>query len=773
MEYGNGSLIEQSEAEMGLIEPMGDSELEALVGMELTDAVSFIDAELSPVRARAIQYYRGEPFGNEEEGRSQVVSTDVRDTINGIMPSLMRVFFGSRSVVQFVPRSVEDIPVAEQATDYVNYIFNSDNNGFTICHSAFKDALRGALGIVKFYWEEKVEVKTVMYTGLDESSLTMLLDEPDVVGSAIEAMDDPTYQPPVDPMTGQPMLDPMTGLPLPVPQIYNVELKREYRDGRVKVCAVPPEEFLIDRRATTVDDATLIAHRRMMRVSDLVALGYDKDEVEEQMGVYELDTNDEYLARNPYAESYGPGGTQDDKRVLYCEAYMRIDYDKDGISELRKVCTIGPSYKVVMNEPCSYRPFATFCPDPEPHAFIGLSIFDMTADLQKIKSAIMRNMLDSLSLAIHPRVGVVEGQVNMDDVLNTEVGGIIRQRAPGMVQPFNVPFVGQAAFPMLAYLDEVRETRTGMSKASMGLDPGALQSTTRAAVAATVSASQQHLELIARVFAETGMRALFKGILKLVVENQDRPRVVRLRNQWVPIDPRSWQSEMDVEINVALGGGTEEQKIATLTSIAQKQEQIMQLMGPQNPIVTPQQYRNTLVRLAEASGFKNSDEFFLNPAMQPPMPPPQPPPDPTAMLAQVEMQKIQADIQNKQAELELKRQQTLLQDDRERDKQEADIMLKAYEIQLKYGSQIDMSEIKAMIDQPRVASPSVQNPPMPEIVPFQPQPPMGPQPPMDAGMMPPPDMGMAPPGMGMAPPDMGMQPPAGPMPPVAPQPPVV
>ena len=726
MAYNDGSLIEQSEAEIGLIEPMDESELEALVGGELTDAVSFIDAELSPVRARAIQYYRGEPFGNEEEGRSQVVSTDVRDTINGIMPSLMRVFFGSRSVVHFVPRSVEDIASAEQATDYINYIFNSDNNGFLVCHSAFKDALRGALGIVKYYWEEKVEIKTEMFTGLDENALTVLLNEPDVVGSAIEAMDDPSYQPPVDPMTGQPMLDPMTGQPPPVPQIYNVELKREYRDGRVKVCAVPPEEFLIDRRATTVEDATLVAHRRMMRVSDLVALGYDKDEVEEQMGAYELDSNDEYIARNPYAESYGPGGTQDDKRVLYCEAYMRIDFDRDGISELRKVCTIGPSYKVVMNEPCSHRPFATFCPDPEPHAFIGMSIFDMTADLQKIKSAIMRNMLDSLSLAIHPRVGVVEGQVNMDDVLNTEVGGVIRQRAPGMVQPFSVPFVGQAAFPMLTYLDEVRETRTGMSKASMGLDPGALQSTTRAAVAATVSASQQHLELIARIFAETGMRALFKGILKLVVEIQDRPRVVRLRNQWVPIDPRSWHSEMDVEIDVALGGGTDEQKIAMLSSIAQKQEQIFTLLGPQNPIVTPQQYRNTLARLTEVSGYKNTDEFFLNPAMQPPQPPPPPPPDPAAMLAQVEMQKIQADIANKQAELELKRQQTLLQDDRDRDKQEADIMLKAYEIQLKYGSQIDIEHIHEMMRVPRAATPSRQNPPMPEITPFVPQPPMAP-----------------------------------------------
>jgi len=722
------SMIEQSEAALGVVEPMDDAELEALVSGELNDATSFVDAELSPVRARAIQYYRGEPFGNEEEGRSQVVSTDVRDTITGIMPSLMKVFFGSKKIVNFTPRNPEDIPVAEQATDYVNYIFTNDNNGFLVCHSVFKDALRGALGVAKYYWEEKTEIKTEFFTGLDESSLTMLLSEPGVAGSAISSMDDPSFQPPVDPATGQPMLDPMTGQPMPAPQIYSVELKREIKNGRVKVEAIPPEEFLIDRRARSVEDATLVAHRRMMRVSDLVALGYDKDEVETQMGVYELDTNDEYLARNPYAQSYGPGGTQDDKRVLYCEAYIRVDYDRDGISELRKICTIGPSYKTVSNEPCSHSPFALFCPDPEPHALIGLSIFDMTADLQKIKSAIMRNMLDSLSLAIHPRVGVVEGQVNMDDVLNTEVGGVIRMRQAGAVQPFSVPFVGQAAFPMLGYLDEVRETRTGMSKAAMGLQADALQSTTRAAVAATVSAAQQHLELIARIFAETGMRALFKGILKLVVENQDRPRVVRLRNQWVPIDPRSWDSGMDVEIDVALGGGTEEQKIAVLNAIAQKQEQIMQTLGPQNPIVTPQQYRNTLARLTEVSGYKNSEEFFLNPATMPPQPPPPPPPpDPAQILAQVEQQKIQADIQNKQADLELKRQQMLLEDDRSRDKQEADLMLRAYEIQLKSGTAIDMEAIKSMMAEPRVASPSIQRPVIPQIQPPPPMPQSQPQ----------------------------------------------
>jgi hypothetical protein len=218
--------------------------------------------------------------------------------------------------------------------------------------------------------------------------------------------------------------------------------------------------------------------------------------------------------------------------------------------------------------------------------------------------------------------------------------------------------------------------------------------------------------------------------------------VVRLRNQWVPIDPRSWNSDMDVEVDIALGAGTEEQKIAVLNSIAQKQEQIMQTMGPQNPLVSPQQYRNTLVKLAEASGYRNSDEFFSNPATMPPQPPPPPPPpDPAQILAEVEKQKIMADIQNKQAELELKRQAMLLEDDRARDKQEADIMLRAYEVQLKYGTSVDTETLRAMMERPRTASPSVQRPVIPEITPFdmsqQAPPPPAPQQPMAGEQMPP------------------------------------
>jgi hypothetical protein len=259
------------------------------------------------------------------------------------------------------------------------------------------------------------------------------------------------------------------------------------------------------------------------------------------------------------------------------------------------------------------------------------------------EGAILRRVFPhSLALAIHPRVGVVEGQVNVDDVLNTEVGGVIRMRAPGMVQPFSMPFVGQQAFPMLDYMDAMKESRTGITKAAAGLAADSLQSSTRAAVAATVSASQQRIELIARIFAESGMKRLFTGLLKLAVQNQRAERMVRLRGQFVPVDPRSWDANMDVIINIALGGGTEQEKVSVLTTILAKQEQIFQQAGIDNPLVSLAQYRNTLAQILALSGFKDATQFFSDPAQMPPMPPQQPKPSPEEMLAQAQMAAIQA-----------------------------------------------------------------------------------------------------------------------------------
>ena len=678
-------LIEDIEEEF--MDVMDEDELQGIVGKEIDDAVDFIDNWISPVRATATKYYRGEPFGDEEEGRSQVVSMDVRDTVQAIMPSLMRIFHGSERTVEFAPNGPEDVAAAEQATAYVNFIMNRDNDGFLVTHSAFKDALIRKVGIIKAYWDDQTKFETHDLTGIDDAGLAAIAADP---AAEIEVV---ASQP-----MGEPQMNPMTGAIMPPPMMHSIRVTYVHPDGRVKIEAVPPEEFLISREAKSVDEADFVAHRRIVTVSELVAMGYDQDDVEGLASAHDdMNTNVERYTRNSaLTNEMNERNDPAMRKVLYVESYIRVDYDQDGIAELRKICTAGDGKKILANEPVAIAPFATFCPDPEPHDFFGMGIFEAVADIQRIKSSIMRNTLDSLAMSIHPRVAIVEGMVNVDDVMNTETGAIIRQRAAGQVQPMTMPFVGQQAFPVLQYMDELKEARTGISKASAGLDAGALQSSTAAAVQATVSAAQQHIELIARIFAETGMKRLYKLILDIVTTHQDRERMVRLSNAFVPIDPRVWNTNMDVVINVGLGRGTDQERMMMLRQIGEMQKEAMQTMGAQNPLTDMGKLSNTLKAMTELAGFKDASQFWNDPAeFQPP--PDADKPDINEQLIQVQIQQIQADIQKKAAELDLEMKKAQMIDDRERDKLEADHYVKAEEMKAKYGTQLNVEQIRAKL----------------------------------------------------------------------------
>ena len=686
-------------------EPMDDDELQAIITQDITDAISYIDTDISPTRARGTEYYRGDPFGNEEEGRSQVVAMEVRDTVSAMLPSLMRVFFSTENVVEYTPEGPEDVEGSKQATDYANFIFTKDNNGFMTTYAIFKDALVRKCGIAKYWWEDVESVRIEEYSGLDDQTLQILEQEAAEV-KIVVSYPDPAFEKQMQQLL--PQIDPMTGQPVPMPpppMLHDVQIKRVLKDGRIKIMAVPPEELLLDRRARSFDDASIIAHRKMATVAELIAMGYDLDEIEENISSTDLDNNEEYLARQPLSTTFGTNDSANpmQRRALYIEAYSRIDYDGDGIPELRKICCIGAGYKVVRNLPASYNPFVDFPCDPEPHTspLEAMSIFDITHDIQEIKSEILRNTLDSLAQAIHPRTAVVEGQVNMDDVLNNETGAVIRMRAPGMVQPFSTPFVGQAAFPMLDYIDQIKEDRTGMSKAAMGLNADALQSSTKAAVNATISASQGRIELTARLMAE-GMKKLFKGILFLMTTHQDKPRMIRLRNDFVEIDPRAWNANMDVNINIGLGNGDMNERMQALMMISAKQQEALTQLGPQNPLVTPSQYAYTLRKIVEMSGFADTSQYFnAIPADYQPPAPPAPKPTPEEVLAEVQAKSIEADIQKKAAELELKRDQMIRDDDFRRDQMAQDGLLKKYELELKYNTQISTAEIKAAQDMDR------------------------------------------------------------------------
>jgi hypothetical protein len=684
---------------------MNEHDFQSVVSAEIEDAVTYVDTDLSPSRAQATAYYRGDPFGNEEEGNSRVVATEVRDTVNAMLPSIMRVFFSSERVVEFMPRGPEDVKASEQASDYANYVLNQDNPGFMVLYGTFKDSLVRKCGIVKTWWAKNTTVRTEKYTGLDEGTVMLIQQESGAVVTVITQYDDPDVLEPqltIDPMTGQPML-------MPVPQLFDVEVKRTIEEGKICIEGVPPEEFLIDRNARDLDSAAFVGHRKMATVAELLEMGYDENLIMENISTTDFEYNDEYLRRRPTTTTIGSINESHNpamQRALYVEGYMRVDYDGDGIPELRKVCCLGEGYTIVNNEPADMTGFSDFPCDPEPHTspLEANSIFDFTKDLQEIKSDILRNTLDSLAQSIHPRTAVVEGQVNMDDVLNNETGAIIRMRAPGMVMPLAQPFVGQAAFPMLEYMDSIKEERTGMSRASMGLNADALQSSTKAAVSATVSANQMRIELTTRILAE-GMKKLFKVILQLSVKHQDKPRMVRLRNDWVQVDPRSWDATMDVAINVGMGTGDTEQKMQMLGMISSKQEQALTQMGPMNPLVSPAQYANTLRKMVELAGFKDASQFFnaIPADYQPPQSQEPAKPSPEEMLAQVQVQSIQADIQKKAAELQLEQQKMQMADDRERDKIETDRFIKLRELELKYGAVINEQQLNVQVERDRMA----------------------------------------------------------------------
>lgn len=672
---------------------MSDDELQGIVAKEIDDAEDFIDNTVSPVRAKATEYYRGEPYGDEEEGRSKVVSMDVRDTVQAIIPSLMRVFTSGDKVVEFVPRGPEDVAAAKQATEYVNYVFQKDNPGFLTLHSAFKDALVRKVGVIKFYWDTSYRVEVSDMTGLDDAALASLTSDPNVTIDVTASYDAPIPQMGPEELA---IMAQMGMSPPPPPMLHDVRVTHRLPDGRVKVEALPPEEFLIDRRATSIDDAEFVAHRRVMTVSDLVAMGYDYDDVIDLATTTDdMDTNVERYTRNPALTSRNTDRSDPaSRKVTYTECYIKVDRDGDGIAELRRVCVAGVGNTLLNDQPTDMMPFAAFCPDPEPHDFFGMSIADIVMDIQRIKSVVMRNTLDSLAMSIHPRVAVTEGQVNIEDVMNTETGAIIRQRAPGQVQPLSMPFVGKEAFPVLTYMDDVRQTRTGISKAAAGLDADALQSSTAGAVAATVNAAQQHIEMIARIFAETGMKTLFRGILRLIAQNQDSARMVRLTNEFVPIDPRGWDASMDCIATVALGNGSDTERMIMLKQLGEMQKEALATLGAVNPLTDMSKLYNTLTEMTSLAGFKDTSRFWNDPAnFQPP--PPQPKePDVNEQLVQAQILQIQADVQTKREEMSRKREESMRKEELERDQMEIDVYMKAAELEAKHGAQLSVEQVR-------------------------------------------------------------------------------
>jgi hypothetical protein len=683
-----GRLTSPEADEDGYELPMDDNEFKYIVAQAIEDAGTYIDSYLAPERERAMSYYLAEPFGNEEDGRSQVVLTEVRDTVLAMLPSLLRIFTGGDKILEFIPNAPEDVEAAEQATDLINYIFMQENNGFRVLHDSMKDALILKTGVLTWNKFDDISAEYYSYSGLTPDEVSFILNEPDV---ELESLSEE-----IDMTTGETKIA--------------ISIVRRKVKVRYIIECIPPEQFLIDNEATNLDDAIYIGRRKLATISELVAMGYDRQTIEENAGTGGFEMNGEVIVRNPADQSFfGIAGTNDEStdKVFYVESYIKLDRDGDGIAELHKVCSVGNGTYILHSEVVQEAPFAILSPDPTPHTIFGQSIADLTMDLQRIKSSIMRNTLDSLAQSIHPRTVVVEGQVNMDDVMNNETGAIIRARNAGAVIPFSTPFVGQSALGVMAYLDEIKTQRTGISRASQGLDADALQSTTSSAVQAQLSSSQERIEMIARLFAD-GLKRCFKGVLKMVIQHQDKPKIIRLRNKFVPIDPTGWDSSMDMIVNIALGRGSDAQRAAFLLQILGLQKEAIEKYGPNNPLVSLEQMRSTLADITKLAGYMDPAKFWkevspesVDQFMQQ-MAQNSDKPDPAEILAQIESQKTQADILINAAKQELERQKAAASADFDRDKLYIDSVLRAAEMQAKYGAQVDMAVIKGEVDRQRV-----------------------------------------------------------------------
>ena len=654
-----------------------DRELQSAVSAQLRASLGWDSDELSTQRAEAWRYYEGD-LGVQPAppGRSKVMSRDVLETVEALMPSLVRVFLGTEKIFRFEAESPEDEDVAEQATDYIAWIMRRGDH-FQQMFDWMKSPLIHKLSIIKAYWEEREVSTTDEYTGLMEEEMADLVND-----DAIEVVEQRERF--------EEIQDPMSGMLLPFP-VYDIKVKRTEMQGDVVLEAIPPEEFLVSRRARSLHDASFVAHRTKKSRSQLLDMGYTEEQIEELSPISDDDFSEETTERWDDVDFSAGGedyGDDDARRYWLYECFIWHDYDDDGRAERRRVVVgNGPDKPVILeNDESEDLPFASLTPVPLPHRLIGFSMEDLSREAQRWKTGLLRVMNDGLYHATMPRMVVAMDGFDLDylgDLLNQAPGGIIRTKTMGAVQPLSTTWDGERAFGMLQYIDDLNVRRTGVMPMGPDLQPDTLQPETAAKVMEDGNRNRERVELITRVYAETGFRDLARIMLRLVVRHQDKPRMVKLRNKWVPMDPRGWNIDMDVKPNVGLGTGNRDQQLQRYMVISQKQEQILMTAGPQNPLVSMQNYYNTLSKMVEAADLSDPDLYFTDPSQAQQQPQGQPKPDPKMIEAQGKMQLEQ---QKAQAEMALKQQQA-----------QADLQAKQAEMQMRMEMERETNAAKIQL----------------------------------------------------------------------------
>ena len=676
------------------LKKLTEDDIKSIAADAVDNAEDFVNSEIVSDRLKAQRYYDGKVDIGEEDGRSKVVATKIRDKIRAIKPSLMRVFLSTDKPVEFAPMGPEDAQFSEQATKYVNYKFNS-LGGYNVLSDVFSDSLLKKCGVVKCYWNVEKKSETYDHQDLPDEEFSLIVNDPRV--DVIEHSE--SIEIDVDEM-GMEMQR----------ATHNVKISVTEEFGDLVIESLPPEEFFISSEATSLEDAYAVVHKREVRVADLVAMGYDFDLVSELSG-HDTDNfqDEERFERQNFSFDDEEQMLDPSMRmVIVSEVYMKIDVDGTGVPSMHKILLGGGSDELLDFEPWGDLPFAMFQHDPEPHSWVGNSLADILFSEQDAATAMLRGVLDNVALTNNPRTEIVEGMVNIDDFLNNEIGGVVRTKSGGSVIPLTVPFVAGQTLSAVEYFDAQIDQKTGVSAASSGLDPNALQNTTATAVNATVQGAASQIEVMARNLAEGGVSQLFKLMLKLTIENCDKIEMMAIAgNDYMPIDPRSWNKEMDVTVNVGLGTGREGERLGALQQALDMQVQIFTQYGVGNGLVGMTEIRNTLADMLALGGLRNVDRYFKPMSadqemqMQAQQGQEEQPMDQAAAYLQAEQIKAQAKSQTDMAKLQIDAQKAIATDDRQRDQMDQDLLVKAAEIYGKYQTNVDVAGVRQAQAQPR------------------------------------------------------------------------
>lgn len=623
---------------------MSDHQLLAILDQEFESSMGGRGTEVSQERADAYDYYLGKPFGNEIEGQSQVVSSDVSEVVDGLMPSLLRLFTTADNLVSFDPVGDEDAAKAAQESDYVNHVFFKENPAFMIMYSWFFDALVQKNGIVKAWWDDSEVVTYETYENLSEDEVTELLNDEELEPVSRDSR----------------IIETVADGRMVEAEVYDIQFRRVCKSGRAVVDNVPPEEFRVSADARSLDPskARMVGQERDIKRSDLVDMGFDKDVVEKLPSTLESNQDsDEKISRYDKSEETVEGSHDRSQDMIEVrEAYMRIDYDGDGRSELRQIFVSGN--EILSNEPIDRQPFHVICPKPLPHKFFGIAKSEDVMDIELITSTLERQILDNLYQTNNPETNVWEqamGETTMDDLLTRRVGKINRFARPVAEATSQniVPFTAGATFPMLEFYDKRKRDRTGISSDSEGLSAESLKNIQQSVLTQALDIAKQKVELVARVFSETGIKSLFLHIHELLLKHQKKSKIVRLREQFVKVDPQSWRTRFDMTISIGLGIGSREQNLLHLESIWTKQVEMVK-NGGLNLLVTPDNMYNTAAEVVKNSNRKNPDMFFTNPRGK--AAPEQSDQQLQFMQEQLKLQQKQQEIESREQALNLREQ---------------------------------------------------------------------------------------------------------------------